>query len=138
MVQLGGLEPPTSWSTARRSNQLSYSCIGSPQATDWAAAMQAGPGAGGGRRPKTKSPAMAGLLTCRQRAGLRYAAKLHCMFRVFETPALIGPAVSVATFWASAESVFACAESDSNCLRMWLAESSTASASDFEPKSSRV
>src|SRR6266853_4944473 len=26
MVQLGGLEPPTSWSTAKRSNQLSYSC----------------------------------------------------------------------------------------------------------------
>ena len=26
LVQLGGLEPPTSWSTARRSNQLSYSC----------------------------------------------------------------------------------------------------------------
>ena len=27
MVQLGGLEPPTSGSTIRRSNQLSYSCI---------------------------------------------------------------------------------------------------------------
>jgi hypothetical protein len=26
MVQLGGLEPPTSGSTDRRSNQLSYSC----------------------------------------------------------------------------------------------------------------
>src|ERR1700738_754869 len=26
MVQLGGLEPPTSGSTIRRSNQLSYSC----------------------------------------------------------------------------------------------------------------
>src|ERR1700745_2818523 len=26
LVQLGGLEPPTSWSTAKRSNQLSYSC----------------------------------------------------------------------------------------------------------------
>src|SRR5438270_10692331 len=29
MVQLGGLEPPTSGSTDRRSNQLSYSCTGS-------------------------------------------------------------------------------------------------------------
>src|SRR5258708_8407371 len=31
MVQLGGLEPPTSCSTDRRSNQLSYSCIGEPR-----------------------------------------------------------------------------------------------------------
>ena len=30
LVQLGGLEPPTSCSTDRRSNQLSYSCTGSP------------------------------------------------------------------------------------------------------------
>ena len=29
LVQLGGLEPPTSWSTAKRSNQLSYSCTAS-------------------------------------------------------------------------------------------------------------
>jgi hypothetical protein len=28
LVQLGGLEPPTSCSTDRRSNQLSYNCIG--------------------------------------------------------------------------------------------------------------
>ena len=27
VVQLGGLEPPTSCSTDRRSNQLSYNCI---------------------------------------------------------------------------------------------------------------
>jgi hypothetical protein len=30
MVQLGGLEPPTSGSTDQRSNQLSYSCTGRP------------------------------------------------------------------------------------------------------------
>ena len=35
MVQLGGLEPPTSGSTIRRSNQLSYSCI-------WVAALRGG------------------------------------------------------------------------------------------------
>src|SRR5258706_13194982 len=31
MVQVGGLEPPTSGSTDRRSNQLSYTCTGSPR-----------------------------------------------------------------------------------------------------------
>ena len=36
MVQLGGFEPPTSGSTIRRSNQLSYSCMRGPE----------GPGAG--------------------------------------------------------------------------------------------
>ena len=30
MVQVGGLEPPTSGSTDQRSNQLSYTCKGSP------------------------------------------------------------------------------------------------------------
>jgi hypothetical protein len=30
MVQLGGLEPPTSGSTIRRSNQLSYNCTLDP------------------------------------------------------------------------------------------------------------
>jgi hypothetical protein len=30
LVQLGGLEPPTSCSTDRRSNQLSYNCILTP------------------------------------------------------------------------------------------------------------
>src|SRR5271163_4419306 len=30
MVQLGGFEPPTSGSTIRRSNQLSYNCIRVP------------------------------------------------------------------------------------------------------------
>src|ERR1700744_6709637 len=31
LVQLGGLEPPTSCSTDRRSNQLSYNCILRPR-----------------------------------------------------------------------------------------------------------
>ena len=34
LVQLGGLEPPTSCSTDRRSNQLSYNCILASRALD--------------------------------------------------------------------------------------------------------
>jgi hypothetical protein len=38
MVQLGGLEPPTSCSTDRRSNQLSYNCILGPKGVaEWGA-----------------------------------------------------------------------------------------------------
>src|SRR5947209_9008863 len=43
LVQLGGLEPPTSCSTDRRSNQLSYNCI-----------PHAGPQRGGANGPETR------------------------------------------------------------------------------------
>src|SRR5436189_3547913 len=76
---------------------------------------------------------------CRQVAGESIDVReAYCNFIVFDIPALIGSAVSVATFWAMVERAFACAESDSNCFRIWVAESSTASASDFEPNSSRA
>lgn len=39
MVQLGGLEPPTSGATIRRSNQLSYSCTTVTAANKYAASM---------------------------------------------------------------------------------------------------
>src|SRR6187551_475576 len=43
LVQLGGLEPPTSCSTDRRSNQLSYNCI-----------LTRGPKKGGANGPETR------------------------------------------------------------------------------------
>jgi hypothetical protein len=138
MVQLGGLEPPTSCSTDRRSNQLSYSCIGEPRGKLRATfrGCKRGLLAGG---LKNKEPGLSpGSLRRQIAGGSIYAVKLHCTFMVFDMLALIGSAVSVATFWASVERVFAWAESDSNCLRIWLAESSTASASVFEPNSSLV
>ena len=48
MVQLGGLEPPASGSTDRRSNQLSYSCTdsamryGSQSGTNLGASLEFG------------------------------------------------------------------------------------------------
>jgi hypothetical protein len=142
MVQLGGLEPPTSCSTDRRSNQLSYSCIGEPRGSyglpPGDASLASWDGFCRERTLKTKSPACAGLALPEITGESIKMRKLHCTFMVFDMPALIGSAVSVATFWASAERVFACTESDSNCLRMWVAESSTASASVFELMSSRA
>ena len=43
LVQLGGLEPPTSCSTDRRSNQLSYNCI-----------LREDPSEGGANGPETR------------------------------------------------------------------------------------
>jgi hypothetical protein len=137
MVQLGGLEPPTSCSTDRRSNQLSYSCIGEPRGKLRATFRGCKRGIAGGL--KNKEPGLwPGSLRRQIADGSIYAVKFHCTFMVFDMLALIGSAVSVATFWARVERVFACAESDSNCLRIWLAKSSTASASVFEPNSSLV
>ena len=111
MVQLGGLEPPTSCSTDRRSNQLSYSCIGEPRGSY---GLPPGDASLGSRRVfvargalKTKSPARSRAHSTGKLPANQSNWKLHCTFMVFDRQALIGSAVSVATFWASAARVFA-------------------------------
>jgi hypothetical protein len=106
MVQLGGLEPPTSCSTDRRSNQLSYNCIlGRPQKgvpngaeTRCNAALWQGRERPGKSR-KIKSPGSTPGLFWRKSAyarkpGVDHAAGLNS----FDAFALIGSTVSVATF----------------------------------------
>jgi hypothetical protein len=44
MVQLGGFEPPTSGSTDRRSNHLSYSCTGRADGANLGADLVLGKG----------------------------------------------------------------------------------------------
>src|SRR5947209_12190980 len=126
MVQLGGLEPPTSGSTDRRSNQLSYSCTGSRAS---------------GRKlehdPEKWKP-------CRSRKspgdwpGLtqRYWQNAQATFFIaLLTPLLIGSAVSVATFCARPASSLPWPVSVSKCSRACLVDSSTNSDGDFTPNS---
>src|SRR5437660_8012591 len=54
-------------------------------------------------------------------------------FIAFSTPLLNGSAVSVATFWARAESSLPCAVSVSNCERECAVVSSTSSDGDLTP-----
>src|SRR4051812_22882118 len=56
MVQLGGLEPPTSGSTIRRSNQLSYNCTHGLAANSSEPFSGALPGACLAARPSSASP----------------------------------------------------------------------------------
>ena len=101
MVQLGGLEPPTSGSTDRRSNQLSYSCIDRGQTKSKCRAVQAA--------LQTQQ--------ARYEPGLlgRLKLQIQLILKFLLTLDLIGSAVSAVTFWASAENSLACAVSDSNC-----------------------
>src|ERR1700687_706762 len=119
LVQLGGLEPPTSCSTDRRSNQLSYNCIllpapkGSPNEAEtkcnarlWQGRETAISAA------KTKSPGVPPGLFLVRETRLDQAAGLNS----FDALALIGSTVSVATFWVNSASSLAWAVKASNCF----------------------
>src|SRR3954469_1246122 len=151
MVQVGGLEPPTSGSTDRRSNQLSYTCT-----------------AQGGRRPKARPSARplygkSRPLLAREAFGARHPARgavrlpvagkkkpgrparaknayatqatqqdqAATLLKALVTPALSGSVVSVATFCAIEVSSLPCSVRVSNCLRACAVDSSSASESDF-------
>src|SRR6476646_5455801 len=115
MVQVGGLEPPTSGSTDQRSNQLSYTCPdasletrrGEPRfrGSVWQAA-RAGAKSPGAGRPGFKKLQI-------ERAAAVQAAFLKAVVR----PSFIGSAVSAATFCACWVRSLACAVKTSNCLR---------------------
>src|SRR5438105_14088496 len=98
MVQLGGLEPPTSCSTDRRSNQLSYNCIAGPKnGCRTGRKLGATPRFGKAVRAReistdnNKKPGLAPG-PCVVSVSRDQAAVL----KIFEAPALIGSAVSVA------------------------------------------
>jgi hypothetical protein len=100
MVQLGGVEPPTSGSTDRRSNQLSYSCTSGRKLGANRRRFK--------RRLNEKSPAFAGLFYLAH-------ATIQLILKFLVTLDLKGSEVSVATFWASAENSLACSENASTC-----------------------
>jgi hypothetical protein len=56
VVQLGGLEPPTSCSTDRRSNQLSYNCIRMAAAKGGRTGRKLGFAGGFGKAKTVQSP----------------------------------------------------------------------------------
>src|SRR6476619_4114482 len=127
MVQLGGLEPPTSCSTDRRSNQLSYNCIlgrppkkGSPNRAETrcnASLWQ------GRRGHHNRHPRALKRLPQNNKPGLNRPGFFWNEFdraaglTSFDALALIGSTFCVATFWLNSASSLAWAVYASNCLR---------------------
>src|SRR4051794_36480252 len=140
LVQLGGLEPPTSCSTDRRSNQLSYNCIAlparkkrSPNGAETRCNFRvwqghANTGTRGLRKQKSPGCSCPGFFGVEkyQAAGLNS----------FDALALIGSTVSVATFWLSSASSLDCTVRASNCFLAWEVHNSSASDGDLVPNSS--
>ncbi len=141
MVQVGGLEPPTSGSTDQRSNQLSYTCTAVPPdvageprfgAPVWQAVFPL-PAQPGGQekclihKAKARARARASLTRAAANAAHDVAGQAALPNTLVKL-SLIGAAVSVATFCASSLRSLTCAVMVSNCLRIWAVESSTTSA----------
>ena len=137
MVQLGGFEPPTSGSTDRRSNHLSYSCTGLGRRLH-------APGERLETRSKPRSWQGPGATIARlvdagvQKKSPGQAARAHIptatadeaqptFLKALVMLSFTGSAVSVITFWASAAKSLVCAVIVSNCLRACEVESSTSS-----------
>ena len=127
MVQLGGLEPPTSCSTDRRSNQLSYNCIlyrpqkkGRRTGRKLGATPRFGK-AGGDTLGAVRARSKRGLKSKKPRLtpGLFSGIEIDqaAGLNSFDALVLIGSTVSVATFWVNSASSLAWAVNVSNCLR---------------------
>ena len=135
VVQLGGVEPPTSGSTDRRSNQLSYSCTNSAiwlaerheprsQPVIWQA-RSAPPFLGSTTpcfRSNAKSPG--GEPRALNEQTKPRSAVQATLENTLLTLSLIGSAVSVAIFCIRAANSLDCAVIASNCLRACAVESS--------------
>src|SRR5688500_10121683 len=136
MVQVGGLEPPTSGSTDRRSNQLSYTCTAAAtalrtlrlRASIWQKPPPARKGSFCHEKARATGP---GSERLRLRVHSLSNQDQPTLLNALVTPAFSGSAVSVATFWAIEVSSLVCSVTVSNCLRACAVESSRASESDF-------
>src|SRR5258706_6742196 len=146
MVQLGGLEPPTSCSTDRRSNQLSYNCIvcrpknGRRTRRKLGATPafgKAGDNTIGAIRAYKKVPQKQKARALRPgfsdaKTLLDQAAGLNS----FEALALIGSTGSVAAFLPNSAGFLAWAVKASYCFRAFGGHRSTASEGELAPTSS--
>lgn len=130
MVQVGGLEPPTSGSTDQRSNQLSYTCT-STDVRPSRARRKLSAASGFGKFP---------FRLRRQQKARGSAPGLAIPWRVPPAqPCLVnevklsfsGSAVSLAAFWAHSARSLACSVMVSNWLRMKAVDFSTTSAKDL-------
>jgi hypothetical protein len=146
MVQLGGLEPPTSGSTDRRSNQLSYSCTKARKRREIRSRLavwqdrsvrviilihhhRTCPGDLDAAYVQSKSPGKwPGLSNA---YATRWSLDQTTFLNALVTLSLSGSADSVVTFCASAVSSLVWPVTVSNCLRAWVVDSSTNSENDF-------
>jgi hypothetical protein len=127
LVQLGGLEPPTSCSTDRRSNQLSYNCILCRPKKGLRTRRKLGATPVFGKAGDNTI----GVIRAYKKVPQKQKARAHrpgfseakmrpdqaAGLNSFDALALIGSTVSVATFWLNSASSLAWAVKASYCLR---------------------
>lgn len=133
LVQLGGLEPPTSCSTDRRSNQLSYNCIRHGVSRERAETMgnaslwQAASVDGSASKFASKRPGTAGpdrrtknldqFCDSTERETDLETENQATFGKIFDDAVRIGSIVSEVTFWPSSASSLAWVVAASYWLR---------------------